>query len=219
MRSIVFCILISFVIPFVISCDARRNVDTSAVKKELQQREVKKITDAEIMARAMEIGEKITDQAQKSLAVKLQASLKRGGTKEAISYCNLHAMPIVDSISQKYGAQIKRVSIKARNKHDLPDSLERQILEAYKFQLEDSASLQSNIQPLADQYFLFTKPIMINSGLCLNCHGRLDNGMLESTRDLLKTKYPDDQAVNYQIGDLRGMWSVRIPKKNIVLSF
>jgi hypothetical protein len=28
--------------------------------------------------------------------------------------------------------------------------------------------------------------------------------------------YPEDKAIGHKIGDLRGMWSIRIPKKEVV---
>ena len=35
----------------------------------------------------------------------------------------------------------------------------------------------------------------------------------------LKSKYPADMATDYNVGDLRGMWSITIAKKKVVQSF
>jgi hypothetical protein len=41
---------------------------------------------------------------------------------------------------------------------------------------------------------------------CLACHGSQ-----QSRPDFVKAKYPDDLAYNFNVGDLRGMYSVFIP--------
>jgi len=33
---------------------------------------------------------------------------------------------------------------------------------------------------------------------------------------LIKSRYPNDEAVNYEVGNFRGMWRIIIPKKAVV---
>jgi hypothetical protein len=108
--------------------------------------------------------------------------------------------------------------LKVRNPKDYPSELEKQILEAYKFQLNDSLGLQANVQPIGEDQYLFTQPIMVEGALCLTCHGKPENGLLKETNDFIKSKYPKDQATGYEIGDLRGMWSITFPKKKVIQS-
>jgi hypothetical protein len=77
---------------------------------------------------------------------------------------------------------------------------------------------QANVQPIGEDQYLFTQPIMVESALCLTCHGKPDNGLLKETNDFIKSKYPKDQATGYEIGDLRGMWSITFPKKKVIQS-
>lgn len=199
-------------------CSSDKKVDQQAVKEELKKREIKKIPEAEIIKKVYDIGEEIASNAQKTLAKNLKSAIVSGGVENAISFCNIKAMPLIDSLSKQYGAEIKRVSMKYRNPNDKPNELEQEILEAYAAQLKDSTSLKTNVQVLDDNSFLFTKPIMITNPLCLNCHGMESNGLTKETRDFILTKYPDDKATGYKLGELRGMWSITIPKKKVVLS-
>lgn len=214
------CLLaFTLVMAFLYSCTTDKKVDSDSIKKEINNREIVHVTEAEIVQKAHEVGSTIALQSQQALGKKLQGALGTGGVEHAISYCNLQAMPLVDSLTKAFNAQIRRVSVKNRNPADAPSALELQILEAYEAQKADSIPLATNVQPLDNDKYLFTKPIIIDNALCLTCHGTPENGLAESTLLLIKSKYPADKATGYQIGDLRGMWSIVIPKKNIVQAF
>lgn len=212
--------LISLVVLFYLvwSCTSDKKVDSEAVRKEIKSREIKKVTEAEIISKVHEIGNSIALSTKKTLGKNLQNALQNGGVENAINFCSLNAMPLVDSLSKSFGAEIKRVSLKVRNPNNLPDKLERELLEAYAYQWKDSISLNTNVQVLEGNKYLFTKPIFVDNALCLACHGTYENGLLKESDDFIKSKYPKDQATGYQIGDLRGIWSITISKKKTVLS-
>ncbi len=211
-------ICIALILILTWSCGNDKKVDSKAVREEIENRKIKKVTEAEIVKRVHEIGNEITLTAKKTLGKKLKSAIQNGGVENAISFCNLNAMPLVDSLSNKFGAEIKRVSLKARNPNDLPDKLEMELLEAYAYQWKDSIPLQTNVQALEGNKYLFTKPMLIDNTLCLSCHGTIENGLLKETKEFIKSKYPNDKATGYKIGDLRGIWSITIPKKKVVLS-
>jgi len=188
------------------------------VREEIKSREIKKVTEAEILSKVHEIGNKIAVSAKRTLGKNLQNAIQNGGVENAIGFCNINALPLIDSLSNSFGAKIKRVSLKARNPNDIPNNLERELLEAYAYQWKDSIPLKTNVQALEGNKYLFTLPILIDNALCLTCHGAKDNGLSKETDDFIKSLYPDDQATGYQIGDLRGLWSITIPKKKVVQS-
>lgn len=201
------------------ACTSDKKIDKAAVKKEIESREIKKITDAEIVSKIHEMGNVIALKAKQTLGKNLKKAIEEGGVEYAISFCNLAAMPLVDSLSINYEAKIRRVSLKARNQNDLPSSIEKELLEAYEYQWKDSIPLQTNVQTMDEEHYLFTKPIFVDNALCLSCHGNLDNGFTQETDDFIKSKYPLDKATGYNMGDLRGMWSITISKKKVVQSF
>jgi len=54
----------------------------------------------------------------------------------------------------------------------------------------------------------YLRPLVIK-GTCLNCHGDVES-MEPELRTVLEERYPDDEAVGYQEGDLRGAVSVTV---------
>ena len=52
--------------------------------------------------------------------------------------------------------------------------------------------------------------------MCLSCHGESGTEINETTLQKLAELYPEDKAKGHKVGDLRGMWSVRIPKSEVV---
>jgi hypothetical protein len=72
------------------------------------------------------------------------------------------------------------------------------------------------VQELEDGYLLYTQPIVIENSLCLNCHGKVGETVGQDTYQLIKELYPADSATGFEKGDLRGMWSIKMARKEIV---
>lgn len=216
-RAFLIILLIVFTYIFIL-CSTDKKVNNEAVQQEIKNREIKKVAEAEIVNKVYEIGTSISSSTQKTLGANLKNALQEGGVENAISFCNLNAMPLVDSLSDKFDAEIRRVTFKARNPDDLPNEMENELLEAYAYQWTDSISMKNNVQQLNENTYLFTKPILVENALCLTCHGTYENGLSKETDDFIKSKYPQDQATGYNIGDLRGMWSITISKKKVIQS-
>lgn len=212
-------LIISFIIVFIAACnDKPADTSNEAFKEEMQDREIRKIADGEIIDAAMKRGNTIADSAQKLLGGTLKKAISEGGVQHAIEYCNLSAYAIMDSIEAAFGAEVRRASLKVRNPKDAPNQLEKQILEAYAYQVQNNDVLSANIQRDGDEYLLYTRPITIKDAVCLNCHGEVGKYLKTEDYALIKELYPEDNASGHQMGDLRGMWSIRLSKKEIVKS-
>jgi hypothetical protein len=59
------------------------------------------------------------------------------------------------------------------------------------------------------RYLRFMKAIPVQA-VCVACHGKPEN-IAEQVRVALSEHYPHDQAVDYQVGDLRGAFSIKQP--------
>jgi hypothetical protein len=147
-------------------------------------------------------GKVIADSAFKALSSHLLQAMQEGGPTAALEVCQLKAMPIIDSLSEEYGVQIKRTSPKLRNPANAPDSLEREILTHYSARWE-SGNRQSLVVP-AGKRVRFFSPIGVKP-LCIVCHGKPEGQLKER----LKKIYPDDAAVGYSEGEFRGIWSIQ----------
>ena len=172
-------------------------------------------TQKELENLAMERGQQIASASQQALASNLKAAIQRGGIEEAFKFCNIQAMPITDSLSRAYDATVKRATLWVRNPKDEATAVEREILEAYQMQMEAGETTGPRLVNLDDQYVLYTQPIAIQNGLCLNCHGEVGTQVQQSTYKLIQERYPEDQATGHQMGDLRGIWSIRFDKSSL----
>jgi len=123
-------------------------------------------------------------------------------------YCHLKASPIVDSISKAFNARISRISIKYRNPANSPDTLDLTIINAYARQLAEGQALQPHLE-YSGNNVIFYSPIVIQNPMCLLCHGEPGRTIDQANYDFIRSKYPDDLATGYQLGDLRGVWKVQ----------
>ena len=57
------------------------------------------------------------------------------------------------------------------------------------------------------QFYRYSKPLLI-SKKCLLCHGK-KTMLPKSIKEILAKKYPNDKAVDFKIGDIRGMISIK----------
>jgi len=183
----------------------------------MKTHEIKKISDVDILNKALEIGNEIAQSSQGALSQKLMQSMKKDGIAESIKFCHVAASPLTDSLSTIYKATIKRTSNKLRNPSNQPDAIETQLLDAYQYSFDNKLELKESVQVVNNEKsVLYTKPIMINNPTCLNCHGEPGKNLLNENNLLLKSLYPSDSATGYKLNDFRGMWSITIDKKEII---
>lgn len=149
----------------------------------------------------------------KVLSGQLKAAMQEGGVKNAVQYCNTVAYPLVDSLSGQYNAQIRRASNKTRNPKDAPTPREQEILDAYHRQVDSGKQPKPQVRQLASGEMAFYAPIMMQE-LCLKCHGKLDETLKAEDYAVIKELYPEDHAIGYAAGDLRGIWSITFPAEN-----
>lgn len=153
-------------------------------------------------------GKIITSATFKALSGELQQAMKAGGVAEAVQYCNVKALPITDSLAQKYNATIKRTSDRIRNPNNRADSTELAIIKTYKTALAAGHEIAPQILRQGTEHHYYA-PI-ITQGLCLNCHGSKTD---MPAYDIIAELYPDDLATDYEMGELRGIWSVHLSDK------
>jgi hypothetical protein len=155
----------------------------------------------------LQMGDSITTIAQNTLLMNVSKAVQNGGTDYAVGFCNTRALPLTDSIASKYNVSIKRLSDKYRNPSNSIESVEDQ--KAWKkIQASDAAFIEYH----PDDCIQYYKPIKIGMTTCIKCHGDKSN-ISESTQKIISQKYPLDKAVGYKIGDLRGMWKIKITTK------
>lgn len=153
-------------------------------------------------------GNKITTLAFGALSSNLKQALNAQGISGAIKYCSLKADPLIDSLSREYNVKIKRTSLFLRNQENKPNKEELEILESYNIAFEADEELKASLEIHEDGTIAYYKPITIFTPLCLICHGKLVSNVLDENYKVIKEIYPNDKAIGYELGDLRGIWSI-----------
>jgi len=147
-----------------------------------------------------------------TLKQELQAGMQEGGPINAISVCNLSAPAIANTYSVSRGWDVGRTSLKVRNPANAPDAWERSVLESFeerKTAGEDPAKMEYHEVVRQDgvKQLRYMKAIP-TAQLCLACHGESVDSI---TRTRLEKLYPEDQALGYKAGDIRGAFSISQP--------
>lgn len=158
-------------------------------------------------------GKNIAAQSFQALSTQLMAAMAEGGVPNAISYCSERAIPLTDSLSRAHNVFIRRTALKTRNPLNAPDPTERRILEEYASMMEKGGKPTPQATALSNGEILFTAPIIL-ANTCQQCHGEPDKDISTDDYALIRSLYPEDQAVGFTEGSLRGMWAIRMyPKK------
>lgn len=143
----------------------------------------------------------------KTLKGELMQGMAEGGPETAIVICSEKAPALSAKIAKEKGWQVGRTSLKPRNPDNTPDEWERKTLESFEQKKNDGAdpkTLEAETQIDGEEY-RYMKAIP-TAALCLTCHGQ---DITPSLQTKLKTLYPQDQAIGYQEGDLRGAFTLR----------
>ena len=96
--------------------------DRNAGREGTQSQEIRRVGEAEIITAGLERGRNISEAAQKTLGSTLKSHIESDGIESALKFCNLNAYTLIDSLSQLYSADIRRVSLKTRNPEILDSS-------------------------------------------------------------------------------------------------
>lgn len=162
---------------------------------------------------AVEKSKAMIGELAKNLQKKLLGTVKRAGFGAAISVCSESAPAMAAEVGEKYGAGIRRVSLKTRNPANAPDESERRILERMETDHAAGALKPGYMAVVSDaaggRTLRFMKPI-VTKPFCMNCHGAA--GKLNSeAMERIEALYPDDRATGYTPNQVRGAFSVSYP--------
>lgn len=142
----------------------------------------------------------------------LQEELARGGFDGAIAVCAEVAQQRTAEYRQTFKNDIRRVSLRRRNPANEPDEYERTVLQSFD-------RLPVEARPKAEHWEVVTedgkeslrylKPL-VTGALCLTCHGDRAT-MAPAVTQALDEHYLDDQATGFEVGDVRGAITIRVP--------
>ncbi len=157
---------------------------------------------------AKRVGNVASAALMQSLGGQLKAALESGGPETALAICRDVAMPstIAVAATVEQGG-IRRTTLQPRNPKNAPDATDREVLAL----LADADPLPTEHLVWGGEKVRFYKPLVMQQ-LCLQCHGD-PSGFSEGLQAKLAQLYPEDQAVGYELGDLRGAICVDLDRR------
>lgn len=142
----------------------------------------------------------------------LKSQLESSGAEGAVSVCQQVAPAMAKEASNDHRL-VTRVSLKHRNPTiGVPDSWEAKKLGEFD-RLQQQGKLANEMElaevtEISGKQLLRYMKAIPTQAMCLQCHGNT-NDINQSVKDLLQQLYPNDQAIGYAIGQVRGAVSIK----------
>ena len=149
-----------------------------------------------------------------SLLGVLMTELESKGAAGAIEVCRVKAPEMARNASAQTGWQIRRASLRPRTATGAPDGWERETL--LEFDTKRAAGAETVTLERAQvvtedgrQWVRYAKALPVQP-LCLQCHGPADE-LGPGVAQKLAAHYPDDRAIGYTPGQIRGALFLKKP--------
>ncbi len=146
-----------------------------------------------------------------TLKSNLQRVLKKDKSgMKALKFCILNATKLTAQVNKKLPPNIKvrRVSLNYRNEANKADAIDAKVLEEFKIAVQEKIPLKKPEVVDINGTKRVYKALIVTKK-CLKCHGSAINHKLAK---MIHKHYPNDKAIGYKEGDLRGAIVAEIKK-------
>jgi hypothetical protein len=154
----------------------------------------------------------LAQQLGAELKAELARAMSEGGPVVAISVCKDKAPEIAARLSQQSGARVSRTSLRVRNPANAPDDLQRVLMQQFSTELASGqfkgpleAAFEINRGGQVERRYMRAIP---TEAVCVTCHGKV---LAPEIAAAIAARYPADQATGFEVGQLRGAFSVTWP--------
>lgn len=158
------------------------------------------------VAKARQVAQTLADR----LKGEIVTALKADGPVSTVGLCQTISPDLTYTAADEFGFEVTRTALKLRNPENAPDPWELKVLQQFQSQIAagaDPAKLEQAeiiVTPEGDKLFRFMKPIMMGEP-CLVCHG---TDIKQDVKAEIARYYPEDKAVGFKLGELRGAFSL-----------
>lgn len=140
--------------------------------------------------------------------------IQKGGAEGAIAVCRDKAPALARQASAETGWHIRRVSLRNRNPNAVPDEWEKGVLDDFDRRAragENQNTLERGELGVEDgrRVYRYMKALPTLE-LCQACHGPVER-LSPAVKAKLKELYPQDKAVGYLPGEIRGAITIKRP--------
>ncbi len=141
------------------------------------------------------------------LGGEVKKNMETSGPVKTVEYCANNALLLTDQVARETDTSIRRLTLKERNPLNRATGEEKALLEQWEQTLKNGRNLPPyEVKKLPNGKTAYYKPLLINNEACLKCHG--DVAADSPLATAIRATYPEDKAMGYKMGDLRGMIKV-----------
>jgi hypothetical protein len=152
-------------------------------------------------------GNQISSALLQKLGGELKNQMQTTGAMGALNFCSQNALTLTEQVAKESKTSIKRISINYRNPVNKANTEYKNILQEWEKLVKNGQPLPSHkVVNTSENTVMFYKPIVINNEACLKCHGNVEGDLAKA----IKAAYPEDKAIGYKMGDLRGMIAIEM---------
>lgn len=165
------------------------------------------------LRKSTEESRKVAIQVSQAFRTQLIREMQLSGPVRSLLVCKYTCPEILSSQSRKTGWRVAAVSLKPRNSAlGMADSWEQTVLadfgrRAAKGEKADALEFAEIVSEPQARYFRYARAMMVEP-LCLTCHGSRDK-LQESVKAQLAIDYPYDKAVDFSVGQVYGIVSIK----------
>lgn len=145
---------------------------------------------------------------QKTLSTRLRSTIETQGAEAAIDVCAKEALAMTQAVGERQGLRIGRSSSRLRNPKNAPRPWVAEHLRALEGKAASEAKLA--VYDLGEE--LGVAVPLITQPLCTTCHGPAE-AIAAPLRAKLSARYPEDRAMGYSVGQLRGVIWIELAKR------
>ncbi|GAB3324117.1 hypothetical protein GCM10027299_21140 [Larkinella ripae] len=147
---------------FFSGCSPDRNQNTKELAQEMNDRKIKRVTDAQLTTTVDEWGKALVKTARKALTAELT---KKPGSPAP---CSLDGIPVIQKLESQYAVTIDLLSARDTANAVL-DAKERELLAAYRYNALNNLEQIDNIQKVNDTLFVYNSPVSTDDPICKTC--------------------------------------------------
>ena len=139
-----------------------------------------------------------------TLKSELKAKLKEDKSGlGAIGFCANKAEEITKDVNTKLPsyASVRRTANRLRNPNNKADNIDKKVMQEYEQSIQNKTFSPKNLKIVdVNSTTRVYKPLVVKK-VCLKCHG---SHVSDSIKKVIAFKYPNDKALNFKAGEVRG---------------
>ncbi|MBU1822457.1 MAG: hypothetical protein KKG00_13235 [Bacteroidetes bacterium] len=148
-----------------LGCNTEERVgNTKELAQEMKAMQIKRVTDAQLVATVDEWGKQMASVAQKALEKEMAQNPAQAGT-----LCqNPASLPLIAALDKEYGVTIQLMGPEDVQNPAL-SAKERELLDAYLYNAENNLPQSDNVQKLNDTLLVYNAPVPAGSQISAEC--------------------------------------------------